>query len=296
MPYFIYGTDMASSEALARRLEADSSYRILRRLPDLDEILIARHPIGKATCLALLDCETTGLNPATEKIIEIAICKMTIDRRGTLTDLTSPISMLEDPGFAISREIEHLTGLQDRQLINQRFDENMLLRAFDDIDGIAAFNARFDRGFLIRRFPWMAAIPWACAARDIEWPKLGFHGKSLEQLVNSAGHHYTPHRASSDTWAMACLLANMAPDGRTVAAHMIEHAIQLTSRIWADGAQFKHRDILKSNNYNWNDEHRTWWKDVDPEVSTGEIQWLKTIHPYIHPREEKVDWLLRHAS
>ena len=93
-------------ERLARRLERTSSYRVLRRLPHLNEIWCRSMPVPANTIrLGVLDTETTGLDPARHKLIEIAIATLTVDAdEGDLTDVTGPVSWLEDPGEPLTEE------------------------------------------------------------------------------------------------------------------------------------------------------------------------------------------------
>ena len=72
----------ASLEPLAQQLEAHPDYRVLRRLvPCLcfDAPAAGDAPAGIARVL-ILDTETTGLSHASDKIMELALLRVALDR------------------------------------------------------------------------------------------------------------------------------------------------------------------------------------------------------------------------
>ena len=64
-------TDTVELERMAARLEASADYRILRRLPPVPDI----HPagVGPTRRAVFVDVETTGLDPTTDAVIELAM-------------------------------------------------------------------------------------------------------------------------------------------------------------------------------------------------------------------------------
>src|SRR5690606_4794992 len=66
------------TERAAALLEAHPDYRILRSLPPLD-LLPLPAAEGRVRTAAVLDTETTSLDPATGHIIELAICHVWFD-------------------------------------------------------------------------------------------------------------------------------------------------------------------------------------------------------------------------
>lgn len=293
-----YAINQASrAERLATRLEKMSDYRVLRPLPRLEDIWLRSAPLPKSTTtLGILDTETTGLDPSQHTMIELALVKMTIDNAsGALVDLSSPVSWLEDSPVPLTPEIERLTGLTDVELLGQQFDNRVIAAALEDVDLLVAFNAPFDRSFMIRRFPHIEH-PWACAAREVDWADHGLDGRTMGALVVSAGHKFTAHRAGPDTWALACLLAMHANDKRPIAAHLIDKARQNTQRLYASGAPFSTRDVLKAGGYRWAPIERSWWIEADAERIANEAAWLAELHPLIRPQIVQIDWYNRHIG
>ena len=293
----------AKAESCARRLEATGDYRILRRVPNVGEIWCRSMPVedrNTVTKIAVLDVETTGLDAARDKIIELAIVTMTISNlRGDLLDIAPPVSFLEDPGTPLTDEIVRLTGLSDGDLIGEKFDDDTIITMLANADVIVAHNAGgFDRAFVVQRFPEIGAHPWACSLREVDWLSHGLSGSASVGALLTASGLFSPsaHRAGADAWATAVLLAMPSSDGCTIAAHLCERARKTTCRLYAIGAPFSVKSDLKSAGYRWCATRRSWWRDGDDEQMGNEAAWLTTLHPAIRPELRRIDWVNRHAG
>ncbi len=266
---------------------------MLRRLPRPDELWLVPTPAGGGDIvIGIIDTETTGLS-YDAKIIEIAMLKMTLVD-GQLADITEPMSMLEDPGEPLSREIQSITGITDDDLRGRRFNEELLARAMGDVDVLCAFNAPFDAGHLTVRFPGMRH-PWICARSEFEWQAAGYNqGNSQQALLTSCGHFFQAHRAASDIWALAMLIATPAGDGRTIAAHLVDHGRRIDVRIGAVNAPFSVKDQLKARGYRWQAKARVWTIDVPASQVAAERAALAAISPAIQPSTVEIDWFNRH--
>jgi DNA polymerase III subunit epsilon len=285
-----------SIERDAQRLAACGDFRILRRMPEIGEVWAQSSPVVDRlamTKIAVVDVETTGLYPATAKIIEIAIVTLSIcDKTGVLLDIHPPKCWLEDPGEPLSEEIEQLVGLTDRDLAGQRFDDEAILAALHEADIICAHNMAFDYSHLIQRFPSLES-GFACSMKDIAWRKdhdLGEMGLSVGALLASGGLFASEaHRAGPDSWATAMLLVMHASDGRTIAAHMIDAARRTSIRLFAKGAPYSVKDSLRAAGYRWCAKQRSWWKEGDPETMANEAAWLVQLCPAILPLSVRID-------
>jgi DNA polymerase III subunit epsilon len=213
---------------------------------------------------------------------------------GQLTAMGEPISMLEDPGVPLSPDIARLTGLTDADLAGQAFDEWALAGHLRDVDVLLAFNAAFDAPRLRRRFDWMIQ-PWCCALRDFDWAAAGWEGRTQHALLAHAGMFYTAHRAATDTAALAALLALTAPDGRTIAANIIDRGQRKTVRIAARGAPFGLKTALRARGYRWDSAAREWAIEVEQGASDEEERSLRRLSSLIRPTRQKLDWHERHT-
>lgn len=274
-------------ERMARRLERHPDYRVLRRLPLVDEFWCRSMPVPTDTLvIGVLDTETTGLDPTHHKMIELAVARLTIDlNQGDVVDVSAPLSWLEDPGEPLTLEIEALTGLRDADLLGAAFPEAEIRRQLNGIDLLVSHNARFDAGFCRARFPWLAHS-WGCSARELDWPAHGMvGGRSMGALLTAAGFFLPDaHRAGPDTWALTCLLAMPAGDGRAIAAHLVDAAKRTSTRLYAERAPFAVKNDLKAAGYRWSPECRAWWIEGDDERIGNEAVWLRGLSPAIAPR------------
>ncbi|KQN26372.1 hypothetical protein ASE86_09660 [Sphingomonas sp. Leaf33] len=276
-------------QALEARAE---DYRVLHRLPHADEIWLSPTPSTGTVTIGVVDVETTGLTE-NDQMVELALAKVVIGD-GQIVDLKPPISMLEDPGQPLSDAVKHVTRLEDEDLHGQRFDEDLLAVEMGDVDVLVAFNAAFDARFVRERFPGIRH-PWVCALRDFDWAGAGYHSRNQGGLLAELGHFYTAHRAAADAWALLVLIANSAPDGRAIAAHLVERGQRTDVRLSASGAPFQVKDDLKAAGYRWQADRRVWRIDVAEADASAQVDFLRALHPSIRPVVEVVDWYNRHC-
>jgi DNA polymerase III subunit epsilon len=286
----------------AHSLNASSDFRVLRRLPAIGEIWCQSGPVvhrDGVLRVAVLDTETTGLYPVKNKLVELAVCIIEIcAATGKLLHIEPPISWLEDPEMPLTDDVMGLTHLTDADLAGQRFDEEKIYAALDGVQVLVAHHAVFDNAFIKQRFPALD-LPWACSLNDIQWTAfgLGMAGKSISALLTESGYFMRDaHRAAADCWALAVLLVMLASDGRTRLAHLLEAARRPTYRLFAMGAPFSLKDVLKAAEYRWCPARRAWWIENEPERLGNDGAWLKSLCPLIRPEMVKITWFDRHSS
>lgn len=101
-----------------------------------------------APSVAFVDLETTGANPATDRVTEIAIVKVTNGQ------LEYEWSQLVDPQMPIPPLITGFTGISDDMVRNQPTFSRVAAEVRERLEGclFVAHNARFDYGFLKNEF------------------------------------------------------------------------------------------------------------------------------------------------
>lgn len=156
---------------------------------------------------AVVDVETTGLNPATDRIIEIGV--VTLDERG---NLEGEWTSLINPERPVSAQFVH--GITDDDVATAPTFAELLPNISSELEGraIAAHNVLFDVGFLnasFKRSSFPMELPPEATVCTMELSKIylprGRH--SLTSAAERAGitlsHH---HRALADARAAAELL------------------------------------------------------------------------------------------
>lgn len=268
------GAATATGEELARHLSSRPGYRVLRALDPDAGVERLRAPLPGERVAAVVDTETTGLNPAVDRIIEVAVQRFIFNTDGRIIEIERPQSWLEDPRYPLPERISRLTGITDADLAGQRFDDEAIATLVGGSDIVIAHNAAFDRPFLDRRFPQLDTLPWACSLSQLDWQDLGYDWRALGHLLLQSGRFFDGHRAGNDTNALATLLGTPAADGRTILAHLLECGERESVRIDASGAPFEAKDALKGRGYRWDADRRLWWREVDNGEIAGERAWL----------------------
>src|SRR6185295_8285386 len=98
--------------------------------------------------LAIVDLETTGTDPASDRVTEIAVLE--VDG----FELSAEWSTLVNPGTGIPSPIQALTGITNEMVASAPTFAQLAGDLYESLDGrvFIAHNARFDYGFLRREF------------------------------------------------------------------------------------------------------------------------------------------------
>ncbi len=112
----------------------------------IDESLVVQSPDGRPLddTIIVLDFESTGLNTALDRVIEIGAVKLT---GGTVVD---SMSLLVNPKKPLPEKIVKITGITDMMLADKETAETAIPKLMDFIGDapIAAHNASFDASLL----------------------------------------------------------------------------------------------------------------------------------------------------
>lgn len=288
--------DAASAEAAHSRLPSDPDVRILRRVSALEDFPLASRREGPVRRIGIVDTETTGTDPRTDEIIDIAVVVLEVDAAGEIVGIASAGQALRDPHMQIPPHITWLTGISDEDVRGKSIDLDVLERRLASADVLVAHNARFDIAFLEDLLPGLAGAAWACSAIDFDWIGAGFDGAKLGHLLMQIGRFNGAHRAMSDVVSLMHLLAHRLPHGGTVLGDLLERAERRTVRFEATGAPFDRRSLLKARGYRWDTRHRVWWREMDEQECAAEEGWFRDhIAPAGPvPRMIPLTWHQRH--
>lgn len=233
-----------------------------------------------------VDCETTGFDSESEKIIELAALPFSYDARTGAVCRALPEETgewLNDPGKPIPAEITRITGIDDAAVAGKKIDEAALAALVEKSDLIAAHNARFDRPFCESACAAFRGKPWACSIEDVPWHDEGRESNKLRMLGFEYGFFYDSHRALADCEAGLHLLATVELSrfgGKSAFAALLESARGGRIFFTADGSPFETKDLLRARRYRWNPERRVWGRDVAAKDAPAEREWLESeIYP-----------------
>jgi DNA polymerase-3 subunit epsilon len=275
-PTPLLDASFADPEAMAEVLDGHPDYRVLRRLKPRREFGHKRQ--GEIAKVLILDTETTGLDSSKDRLIELALILVDVDKAtGLPLQVQEVFDELEDPGRPIPAEATRVTGITDAMVAGKRLNEERVAELMAGVDLVIAHNARFDRGFMENRLPAFAKLPWACSVAEIDWQAQGRGSAKLEFLAHELGFFYDAHRAEMDCHALLAVLAAPLPNtGETGLARLLAAAQATSYRVQATGSPFSSKDALRARGYRWDAERKVWHTQVgNPAALEAECEWLK---------------------
>jgi DNA polymerase-3 subunit epsilon len=227
-----------------------------------------------------VDVETTGLSPAKDEIIELAMVPFNYGPDGRIFEILPPFQSFQDPRNPIPAEITRITGIDQSMVEGHRIEIARVEEMVSEADIIVAHNAGFDRRFLERLCSAFITKPWGCSATQVSWREEGYEGSRLGYLVSMAGYFYDRHRALNDCYAAIELLSEPLPKNGNIAFDvLLNNARSVTIRLWATHAPFDLKDNLKARGYRWNNgeygTQKAWYIDLPIEKRDEEIAYLQ---------------------
>lgn len=207
----------------------------------------------KLDLLALVDVETTGLNPATGQVIELGCILYSLSHNCILQQMSTlvPISC---PGENPTLDINGITKASANSLATDTafiksldFADSMVVRA----DAFVAHNAPFDKAFCLAAFGWGKSKPWI-DTRAITWPRANRLGCNLVELALAYGLPvFGNHRALADCQLLAQIIQREPDVGRLLDK-------ELQPKVWATWrstpADIEGRNQVKAAGFRWKDD------------------------------------------
>jgi DNA polymerase III subunit epsilon len=201
---------------------------------------------------ALLDTETTGLNPSTDRTVEVAVMLFDVKHAQPVASFASLIRGNSNGSSSVN-------GIPAEMLPEAREPERVWSAArwiIEPAQIVIAHNAEFDRQFT----PDLGK-PWVCSEGDIKWPNStkGGRGGSLAHLALSLGLGVaSAHRAMADVDTLARILTRLAEKGHDLEA-MLVHAMR-PKAMFHSLAPYEERETVKSNGFRWDPDRKIWWR------------------------------------
>lgn len=268
------------AEIAVTGLNSTGDYKVLRRLNLSHDNRFTRKVITTPLVGICIDTETTGLNFASDKIIELGIVAFQYDPlTSEIIKITDRYAGFEDPGVPLPPEITAITGITDAMVSGQSFDESQVCRLAEQASLVIAHNAAFDRKFVEARFPAFSKVPWGCSMTQVDWQAERISTRVLEYLLFKFGWFINAHRALDDAEGLlGILLEDLPVSGTPVFKALLDRYDEVSAKICAVGAPFDKKDALKQRGYRWNDGSqggcKAWWTSVPGDMERAELTWL----------------------
>ena len=226
----------------------------------------------------ILDTETTGVDHAKDRIIELGMVLFEYSpTTGQVYRVLETFNELEDPCMLIPPESTKVHGITDDMVQGKRINEDKVKELIAEASLIIAHNAKFDRIFVEDRLPYFADKAWACSFAQMPWIEEGLGTSKLEFLAYRYGFHYDAHRASNDCHALLEVLQQDLPETGTKALlKLLENARIKDYKVSALNSPFESKDALKARGYRWDSERKVWSTSITTQMIDQEIEWLKT--------------------
>ena len=120
--------------------------------------------------LAVVDVETTGLDPAQDELVALSVVCVEVDRAsGELIKIIDNYTGQREPKRPMSPAIEQMIGISAADLAGHALDVDRINGLLDGCELVIAHNAEFDRSFIEPHVPAFGQLAWGCSLKDIDW-------------------------------------------------------------------------------------------------------------------------------
>ena len=213
--------------------------------------------------VAILDTETTGVDSAKDRIVEVAVVLWSVEHGCVLTAWSDLIAADGNPAEHVNRIPGAALKARGRSLA---YVMELTAAYCGQADAIVAHNGSFDRGFLTAA-GYTSALPWICTLEDVEWPR----PSSSQALIAIALAHdvgiVQAHRALADCMMIARLFERVTELGHSPKA-MLERGLR-PKRLYEALVSFADKDLAKAASFRWKEyqpgQKNKWLRRMVPE-------------------------------
>lgn len=215
--------------------------------------------------IVILDFETTGLDPAVERGVELGAILYSLAHRTVIEQFAT---LIRSDGNAA----EGINKIPAAALLVARDAQHALNRLNDLVDTATlygepvfmAHRAEFDRGFLDAIGPRLVErAPWVCSKFDVEWPLSKLGSSCVEMALAHGVPVVDAHRALTDCTLIAKTIAAVQAGGVDVDA-LITSALRPKATFQAN-VSFDDREKAKAAGFRWDGATRRWLRAMAVE-------------------------------
>lgn len=206
----------------------------------------------------VFDCETDGLDPVANCVIEVGCVLWSVEHRTIIECFSALIyneSNAAEPFNAIPPDA------LGRGSVSREIAWEITAQSAQQADAVLAHQADFDRAFVEQQGQWndtreaaetLLSRPWICTIEDFVWPRDHLAGKSLVSIALAHGVAVTSaHRAINDCLLLSRLLERLGGDVDLALEVALERALRPKARFIARTA-YKDKDLVKLHGFHWN--------------------------------------------
>lgn len=198
--------------------------------------------------VAVVDVETTGLDPNTDRVIEVAWALVDLDTAKVVSIQSALVPGDENHAEAVNGIPVSLLRHETAAPLPVRLPR---------VEAVLAHNAAFDRSWGAFQLPGL--IPWACTCDDWEWPLAkGTTKRSLTDIALAHGVGVvTAHRAFSDVMTL-CLTLERAHEFEGLRSML--RAALVPRKTYAALVSYADNQKAKDRGFRWQPEPKLWTK------------------------------------
>ena len=209
----------------------------------------------KIDTLLIVDTETTGTDPARDRIVEIGAVLWSVANGCALATWSDLVTGEGNEAEAINRipAAALACGVERSAAMGT-------LRALARRANVAvAHNAAFDRAFLAEDL----GLPWVCSMDDLAWPR-AVSGRNLAAiaLAHDVGI-VTAHRAVADCTILARLFERVTELGHDV-GEMVRRGLRPKATYQAM-VSYADRELAKAAGFAWDGTAKRWTRRLAPD-------------------------------
>jgi DNA polymerase-3 subunit epsilon len=270
---------MTTLDEAIQQLEASGDYRVLRRVPPIERWSLPE-PTGEVVRAAILDTETTGLDPDVDEVIELGMLPFDYDRATgcvTAVHVGQAIGAFREPSIPITAESTRVHGITAEMVAGNAIAAEQVHAAIDGAQIVICHHAGFDRPMVEKHWPEFDGINFGCSVSDIDWRAEGLGSSKLDYLLFRAGYFFDGHRALHDATALLFLLTLPLPvSGKPTLSALLERARRPLHLVSAIDTDIDQRGVLKERGYRWQPEPAPKAWVIATNDFRAEVAWLKS--------------------
>jgi len=213
--------------------------------------------------ICVLDTETTGLDAAKGKVLEIAAVLYNIPTRSIISQASTLCFAEENPALEINRI--SVDSLKKMTPALQIAGWQMLKTMLESCDAIVAHNAEFDKKWIetLAEFQQISMNKkWICTKNDVIWPiRKGVPLNLICICADLGVPIINTHRALAD-----CLLLVDALECIDDLDYFLDKSGKGRMMYHAQ-ISYEQRQIVKDAGFQWDNLKKVWFAKLTPEIA-----------------------------